>query len=113
MRRIHHIDLYRLSGKPEDFAPLNLDHVYQNCIALIEWPVRLPPSLQPPDKRRLDIDIRILPSSTKKEGNDDENSRLLTLSFPEGSEWKQHLDQIRQEGYLDDMLVTDQIGSKE
>lgn len=33
--RIHHMDLYRLSGNPEDLLPLNLKHVFENCTYLI------------------------------------------------------------------------------
>lgn len=98
------MDLYRLSGQPEDLAPLNLDHVYQNCISLIEWPVRLPASLQPPIGRRLHVDIRIQSSNDDDDGGDDNVSRVLTMSYPEGSLWQQHLETIRREGFLDDML---------
>jgi tRNA A37 threonylcarbamoyladenosine biosynthesis protein TsaE len=96
------MDLYRLSGRPEDFMPLNLEHVFRNCVSVVEWPVRLPPSLQPPTERRLHVDIRI--RSNDDEGDGD-GPRLLTLSYPEGSHWQQHIDRIRLEGYLDDMLL--------
>ena len=102
--RIHHIDLYRLSGHPDDFSPLNLEYVYRDCISLIEWPVRLPPSLQPPDKRRLEVDIRIQPAD-ENEAEIDNNPRIVTLSYPKGSEWQQHIRKIVEEGYLDDMIV--------
>jgi len=35
------MDLYRLSGLHEDLAPLNLSHVLNKCISLIEWPSKL------------------------------------------------------------------------
>mmetsp|Transcript_7266 Transcript_7266/g.12064 ORF Transcript_7266/g.12064 Transcript_7266/m.12064 type:complete len:184 (-) Transcript_7266:326-877(-) len=33
---IHHMDLYRLSGKEEDLQPLDMDHVLKNCVTLVE-----------------------------------------------------------------------------
>lgn len=99
--RIHHMDLYRLKGNPEDFAPLNLDVVFRNCISLIEWPIRLS-NVPVPTEHLLEIDIRLLTPTNEE---DDDSPRRLVLSYPEGSSWQSILDQIRQEELLDDMLT--------
>ena len=97
------MDLYRLSGRPEDFAPLNLDVVFRDSISLVEWPVRLS-NVSIPTDHLLEVDIRLL--STELDDRDSENlPRRLVLSYPEGSSWAAVLDQIRQEGLLDDMLM--------
>lgn len=97
------MDLYRLSGRPEDFAPLNLDAVFRDCISLMEWPVRLSNVTVPKD-HLLEVDIRML--STVSDDEDSENlPRRLVLSYPEGSSWSSILDQIHQEGLFDDMLM--------
>lgn len=103
MSRIHHMDLYRLSGHPEDFAPLNLDVVFRKCISLVEWPVRLSNVTVPTD-HRLEVDIRLL-TSESDDSNNENTPRRLVLSYPDGSLWGSILDQIRQEGLLDDMLM--------
>lgn len=95
------MDLYRLNGNPEDFTPLNLDKVFRDCISLIEWPVRLS-TVSVPTSHLLEVDIRLLSSLNEDE---EDNPRRLTLSYPEGSSWRSILDQIRQEGLLDDMLT--------
>lgn len=42
LRRIYHMDLYRLPGVDlQELVPLNLEHVFGKCTSLIEWPVRL------------------------------------------------------------------------
>jgi len=38
LNRIYHMDLYRLSGKPEDLLPLNMDYVFANCKILHSLP---------------------------------------------------------------------------
>ena len=102
------MDLYRLSGtSPNEFSPLNLDHVFSHCIAVVEWPIRLPKELFPKD--RLDIDIRIMA------GNDSENDATVDqnyqdfpreLSFvPLSSTWSKRLSIIRDEGFVDDLLL--------
>jgi tRNA threonylcarbamoyladenosine biosynthesis protein TsaE len=78
---VHHIDLYRLTGK-NDLGPLNLPHVFQNCVSLIEWPSRLGEEGLP--KERLDIDIQFL------DNDSDETTRLLTLE-PHGQDWVERL----------------------
>ncbi len=98
------MDLYRLSGKsPRDFDPLNLLHVFSNCISLIEWPSRLQafPQLLPPDETLLKIDIRI-PDPTSDE-------RVMTLACSSSSllesSWTTRLQYLIDEGMVDDLLL--------
>lgn len=54
--RLHHIDLYRISGEDE-FLQLGLeDTIYSDGISLIEWPERAGGALSP---AALAIEIRI------------------------------------------------------
>lgn len=114
------MDLYRLKGvSSEEFRPLNLSHVYENCIAIIEWPIRLPADLQPPEDKILYVDIRMesaesnirvvdKPSENNKlvgDSDADGNPRLVAFSYRLGTFWSQMMDDIQREGYLDDMLV--------
>ena len=97
--RIHHMDLYRLSGEDQgDFGPLNLDYVFKNCISLIEWPSRLGKLIP---SQRLHINFRIDP---KSDDNNDENTIFLTLT-PYGEKWEKHLEKIQDDGYLDDLII--------
>jgi len=110
------MDLYRLSGEAEDLRPLNLEQVFQRCISLIEWPERLA-SVQVPIQDLLKVDIRItaleeaddVSDNTDGELGDDCSARLLTFSCPEASRWEERLHNIKQEGYLDDMLSTSEV----
>lgn len=96
---IHHMDLYRLSGdNPEEMDPLNFDFVLNKCISLIEWPSRLG-ELVPP--QRLEITFRIDPETMD---DSEENTRYLILS-PYGSKWEKRLEELKDSGYLDDMIV--------
>lgn len=97
-QEIHHMDLYRLTGtSPINFEPLQLDHVFENCISLVEWPSRLEsqPQLLPSNAHRLDVTISIVPQS---------NTRLMTLMAPLGSTWNERLQNLLDEGMLDDLL---------
>lgn len=118
VHRIHHIDLYRLTGdRFDELAPLNLDHVFSHCISLIEWPSRLftnsknnessSNKLTLPDNR-LTVDIRIF---SRNSGDDDDDTsqedrapRRVTLTV-HGIQWERCIEHIRQEGYLDDMIM--------
>lgn len=105
------MDLYRLSGtSPNEFMPLNLDHVFSHCIALVEWPIRLPKDLFPND--RLDIDIRIMAGNDSNEDAIDESNGQdfpRELSFaPLSSTWSKRLSIIRDEGFVDDLLLDSQ-----
>eukprot|EP00979_Chaetoceros_neogracilis_P004817 scaffold838_cov218-Chaetoceros_neogracile.AAC.17 len=96
--RIHHMDLYRLAeGSPKDLEPLNLDFVLNNCISLIEWSSRLG-EMMPPE--RLEINFKIDPDTMEEE----ENTRYLQL-IPHGEKWIKCIETIKEEGYLDDLIV--------
>jgi tRNA A37 threonylcarbamoyladenosine biosynthesis protein TsaE len=94
------MDLYRLSGEPRDLVPLNLDHVFANCVSLIEWPSRLGDRI-PAD--RLEISMRIAG------GHDDDfetEDKLRTVTLqPYGSVWEGRLQQLLDDRYVDDLLV--------
>eukprot|EP00532_Pseudo-nitzschia_australis_P019042 CAMPEP_0168287440 /NCGR_PEP_ID=MMETSP0142_2-20121227/2263_1 /TAXON_ID=44445 /ORGANISM="Pseudo-nitzschia australis, Strain 10249 10 AB" /LENGTH=255 /DNA_ID=CAMNT_0008232825 /DNA_START=719 /DNA_END=1486 /DNA_ORIENTATION=+ len=97
---IHHMDLYRLSGRsPRDFEPLGLGRVFANCISLIEWPVRLQafPELLPPEETLLKIDLRI-PDPTSDE-------RVMSLVSSTESSWTTRLKYLVDEGMVDDLLL--------
>ena len=87
------MDLYRLSDNATDFQPLNLPHVFQNCISLIEWPTKLS-NLIPSEY--LDVQIRIQ--------NNDPNVRLVCMT-PFGRMWEGRLEFLKGEGYFDDLIV--------
>lgn len=94
------MDLYRLSGQsPRDFDPLDLGHVFSNCISLIEWPSRLQsyPQLLPPEETLLRIDIRI-PNPTSDE-------RVMVLASSSESSWTTRLTYLIDEGMVDDLLL--------
>jgi len=114
---IHHMDLYRLSGKEEDLAPLNFEYVLQNCISLIEWPSRLGNSIP---TNRLEITFKIDPdyqiyyeddeqdhSEEKEEEEEESLTRILTLEAY-GDEWKRRLQLLEDEGYIDDLIVDEE-----
>jgi Threonylcarbamoyl adenosine biosynthesis protein TsaE len=104
------MDLYRL-GSTDDLSPLNLQHVFQNCISLIEWPERVSGLLP---EGRLDVHLTILPSERTVDpsmvnGNDDENDypnapRTMVLR-PRGELWMNRVLKLVEDGSLDDLLV--------
>jgi hypothetical protein len=73
-------------------------------VSLIEWPQRLGCIEVPRD--RLDINIQILSDAGGGGGTGDDGNlpRLMKIQ-PHGSLWKRRLDNILDEGYLDDLLV--------
>ena len=88
------MDLYRLKGETEqEFSPLDLPHVFQNCVSLVEWPERLPEKLVP--KERLDVSIEMI---------GDNGPRKVAIQS-HSSRWDERLRSIRIEGYLDDLLI--------
>jgi tRNA threonylcarbamoyladenosine biosynthesis protein TsaE len=99
------MDLYRLSGRPQDLMPLNLDHVFSNCVALIEWPERMGDLIP---ETRLEISMRI--SKSSNDGNDDDDLetddkvRTMTLQ-PYGAIWEERLQRLLADGYVDDLLA--------
>lgn len=113
------MDLYRLSGRPEqqqDLLPLNLDYVFENCISLIEWPSRLGDRI-PAD--RLDVRIGIVSEAESEQEqqqqqpfNDADDNTDAAEDRPRrmileahGTDWKERLRALRDEGYLDDLLI--------
>jgi tRNA A37 threonylcarbamoyladenosine biosynthesis protein TsaE len=101
------MDLYRLSTS-DDLSPLNLSHVIDHCISLIEWPQSLH-SLLPED--RLDIQVNILPSSSDAglptdEGDvaEDDVPRRILLR-PVGETWADRIRQLLEDGSIEDLLA--------
>jgi len=113
------MDLYRLSpDRPDDFAPLDLDRVFRNCVSLVEWPSRLAGSgyfddeddvLRSPDgaTERLDIEITIMEDDRDADVGQAEDRPRRMLLTPHGSFWKGRLQQLKDQGYLDDLLLED------
>ena len=102
VRRIHHIDLYRLSGRPEELLPLNLDYVFRHCIALIEWPTRLGDRIPP---ERLEVFITI-PSDYDDLQYEDRLRHMILRPF--GLVWQDRLQTLLDEGYVDDLLTEEE-----
>lgn len=98
--RIHHIDLYRLSGNPDDLIPLNLNHVFQNCLSLVEWPSRM----EEYPSQRLDVHITI-PTESTSHNQDEEDGRRIVRMTSYGTRWETLLHRIISEGLLDDLLL--------
>lgn len=92
---IHHMDLYRLDSNR--LQSLNLEHVFKECISLIEWPSRLGQMMP---LERLEINFRIDPASYDEE----ENIRYLTLK-PHGERWTKRINDLIDDGCLDDLIV--------
>lgn len=110
--KIHHMDLYRLSGAEEDLAPLDLDNAFANGISLVEWPGRLGGKIP---EVRLDVTLTI--DSTIQGDDDDESddgegvdcdadtkSRCMRL-VPHGDRWIERLKFLESEGYLEDLIL--------
>jgi len=101
-REIHHMDLYRLSGKSaQNFEPLGLARVFSDCISLIEWPSRLKafPELLPKEEKLLQIDLRILDPVS--------DERVMSLVSSTESSWTKRLQYLVDEGMVDDLLLYD------
>lgn len=92
---IHHMDLYRLD--PKRLQSLNLEHVFKECISLIEWPSRLGQMMP---NERLEINFRIDPTCFE----DEENTRYLTLK-PHGEKWTKRIEELVEDGCLDDLII--------
>jgi len=107
---IHHMDLYRLSGRSkEELAPLNLDNVLKNCISLIEWPSRL---ASYPDSR-LEILFKIEEMEEEEVQTDDEFATRVLILKGFGERWSTKLNKIENGGYLDDMIIEYDNGDEE
>jgi tRNA A37 threonylcarbamoyladenosine biosynthesis protein TsaE len=105
--RIRHMDLYRLSGQPEDLRSLDLDYAFKHCISLIEWPSRLGPRWTPSE--RLEIILRIDSASYSRHTNELDDvsidiQRIATL-VPFGQKWEERLQKLQDSGYIDDFLL--------
>ena len=71
---------------------------YHAGISIIEWPSRLG-ELMP--SQRLDITFKI---DSESMTDAEENTRYLVLT-PHGERWVKRLQNIKDEGYLDDLIV--------
>ena len=101
------MDLYRLSGHERDLLPLNLEHVFGNDVALIEWPQRLG-SLIPLDRLEVTLSIVDERDSRMDEYNQEESVPRRVILTPIGKGWETRLRLIQKEGYMDDWLVGDE-----
>jgi Threonylcarbamoyl adenosine biosynthesis protein TsaE len=100
------MDLYRLQDHAnQQYFMLNLDHVFKNCLSLIEWPERLPENLVPEERLELSIEYA---SKMKKDGTIDTEStkqyRILTFT-PHGYLWRRRVYDIRYMGYIEDLKM--------
>ena len=106
------MDLYRLDTAEQHVKPLNLQHVFSNCVSIIEWPDRLGPKNMP--EQRLDIHMGILQSqnpmeeavetSAEEEEAEVTVPRWMTLE-PHGFEWEGRIQNLLDEGYVEDLLL--------
>ena len=106
--KIHHMDLYRLNGTEEDLVPLDLENVFTNGIALVEWPERL---VKRP-KNRLDVtltvDLKNCTGVDRNMSDDEEDSRSrIMMLVPHGDRWTERLQFYETEGYFEDLLLFD------
>jgi hypothetical protein len=100
------MDLYRLSDHAnQQYFMLNLDHVFKNCMSLIEWPERLPEKYIPEERLELSIEYA---SRAKPDGTvdmeDTEQYRVLTFA-PFGYLWRRRIYDIRYMGYIEDLVM--------
>ena len=103
------MDLYRLSGKPQDLLPLNLDHVFANDIALVEWPTRLGDRIPP---EVLDLQLRIHNDDSHDGQEDIEFCARKVVLRPHGQTWTDRIEFLIGEGMVDDLLLEDGITTK-
>jgi tRNA A37 threonylcarbamoyladenosine biosynthesis protein TsaE len=103
------MDLYRLSGASKDLLLLDLQHVFANCMSLIEWPQRLG---EANPTERLDIRITIpkpLTEANHEETanqNGEEDCPRHILLQPHGNGWSERIQYMLGEGYIDDLLLS-------
>ena len=102
---VHHMDLWRLpEGKINQLV--DLPHVFNHCVSLIEWPERLTPELTPATHLDLRLDIlhegeeTVAPFDRSAEeritavDDDDAQPRLATLTA-RGEAWVERLEELR------------------
>lgn len=100
------MDLYRLQDHSnQQYFMLNLDHVFKNCLSLIEWPERLPEKSIPEERLELSIEYA---SKANADGTIDmestEQYRILTFT-PYGILWRRRVYDIRNMGYIEDLKM--------
>ena len=99
---IYHMDLYRLSGRDGDLAPLDLNNAFANGICLVEWPSRL--SEKP--STRLDITLTIDSTIHSEDEDDDTDSKSRCMKLePHGDQWVERLKFLESEGYFEDLIM--------
>lgn len=89
------MDLYRLSGTPQELSPLNLPHVFRRHASLIEWPQRLG-AMQP--ESHLTVHLNIKENEISCE---DDQPREIRLEA-HGDEWEKRIQTIIP--YMDDWI---------
>ena len=108
------MDLYRLQEDAnQEYFMLNLDHVFQNCVSLIEWPERLPKHLVPEERLEISIESGSLEvgGGTNDDDDDMESTqqlRILTLT-PFGRTWQRRVHDMRHMGYVDDLILKETL----
>jgi tRNA A37 threonylcarbamoyladenosine biosynthesis protein TsaE len=93
------MDLYRLPGSSsKELEPLALPYVFSHCISLIEWPGILSnfSEIALSKENLLDVDITICPLTEE---------RILTLTTEENSTWRKRLQNLIDEGLVEDLLL--------
>lgn len=79
-------------------APLNLEHVFNHGISLIEWPSRL---RRKPSTR---LDVTLTHPKRQSDTRHDSQERFMKL-VPHGHRWMERLEFLMAEGVFDDLLV--------
>jgi hypothetical protein len=100
------MDLYRLPEHAnQQYFMLNLEHVFKNCLSLIEWPERLPAHLVPEERLEISIDFA---TKVKHDGSvdmkSDEQYRIMSFN-PIGYVWRRRVYDIRYMGYIEDLIM--------
>eukprot|EP00547_Thalassionema_nitzschioides_P017654 CAMPEP_0194251508 /NCGR_PEP_ID=MMETSP0158-20130606/25527_1 /TAXON_ID=33649 /ORGANISM="Thalassionema nitzschioides, Strain L26-B" /LENGTH=191 /DNA_ID=CAMNT_0038988657 /DNA_START=241 /DNA_END=816 /DNA_ORIENTATION=+ len=90
---IHHMDLYRLSGTPQELSPLNLPHVFQHHVSLIEWPQRMAGTTMLP-KQHLTVRLNIISEGKNESSNNNEHQPRKVQLIPHGKEWEKRVQSV-------------------
>jgi Threonylcarbamoyl adenosine biosynthesis protein TsaE len=100
------MDLYRLPEHTNrQYFMLNLDHVFKNCISLVEWPERLPAELVPEERLEISIDFaKNVQHDEVVDSNGDNQCRIMTFN-PIGHLWRSRVYDMRYMGYIEDLLI--------
>lgn len=100
------MDLYRLPehANQQGFL-LNLEHVFKNCISIIEWPERLPVDLVPEERLEISFDFATkLRHDGTPDMKDGEEYRIISFN-PIGYLWRRRVYTIRYMGYIEDLIM--------